>query len=68
MVPARSFTKQRFLTFLVVSLLMIVFAVFQALPASAASKVTQVSTGQDTACAVVDGKVKCWGVNTSGQL
>ncbi|USN97075.1 MAG: hypothetical protein H6797_02695 [Candidatus Nomurabacteria bacterium] len=36
--------------------------------AAANSDVLQVSTGQTTACAVVDFKAYCWGDNTYGQL
>lgn len=36
--------------------------------AAGAATAKQVSTGPETACAVVDGKVKCWGEGGSGQL
>lgn len=35
---------------------------------SAQATVKQVSTGPNTACAVVNGKVKCWGEGGAGQL
>lgn len=40
--------------------------VFMAAPTHAAAE--QVATGDSSACAVADGKVKCWGNNASGQL
>lgn len=48
--------------FIVLSLAMIIDA-----PAMALS-VRSVSTGDKSACAVVENKVKCWGSNASGQL
>lgn len=35
---------------------------------TASALVTQVSTGEVTACAIVDRAVKCWGNNAQGQL
>lgn len=37
-------------------------------PVAAASQVSQLSTGYDSACAVVDGTAKCWGSNEAGKL
>lgn len=43
---------------------MVVFAP----PALADSQTSQVSTGYDSACAVVNGTAKCWGSNEAGKL
>lgn len=42
---------------------------FTSLPTfAAAPTISNVSTGDNSACAVVDGVVKCWGSNVSGKL
>jgi alpha-tubulin suppressor-like RCC1 family protein len=59
----------RTLLFFIVSLVMaIMIALVGSNIKTHAASVKQVSTGAETACAVVDGKAKCWGANESGQL
>lgn len=56
------------LTMVLVSSLVVAFAFHEAAFAAPLDKVTQVSTGSETACAVTDGKVACWGRGDGGQL
>lgn len=55
------------LAVVVVQVLAAALSLFTSVPSYAAS-VRQVSTGETSACAVADSKLKCWGDNSNGQL
>lgn len=57
-----------FTTFVILIIMSFVVVLFSPHDALAASKATQITTGYEHACAVVDYRAQCWGSNSSGQL